>query len=267
MNKLKINMIGGGFQHHVIAAIGDIPKYIEWDKTGNSDISIHIDHAIQWPTNKSKKNYAWILEISGIIPEVISWIRNNISYLENNYELIFTHDKRLIGLSDKIKFLPLNSVPWIKDIKIHNKNKLISMIASTKIYCDGHRYRQQIVEKYKNKMDCFGVGRNPINKKEMGLNDYYFSIAMENDNYPDLITEKVLDCFATGTIPIYWGTPTINEYYNEKGIIFLTNEFKIEDLSPELYYSKMEYIKENFELINQLPIPEDYLFEKFLKNI
>jgi len=265
MNKLKINLVGGGFQH-TISSTGNIyPKYVDWDKTGSANISFHIDDAIRIPTDKTKKNYAWICELSTIIPWVLDWVPKNISYLEDNFELLFTHDRRLVGLSDKFKFVKVATMPWVHDIKIHDKNKLISMIASTKIYCEGHLYRQHILEKYKNQMDCFGVGRNQIEIKDIGLKDYYFSIAMENGVYTDMFTEKILDCFAMGTIPIYWGTPSIGEFFNENGIIKLTNDFKIEDLSIDLYHSKMEYIKENFELTKQLPIPEDYLYDNFLR--
>ena len=33
-----------------------------------------------------------------------------------------------------------------------------------------------------------------------------FSVCIENDVYDTYFTEKILDCFATGTIPIYKGT-------------------------------------------------------------
>jgi hypothetical protein len=142
---------------------------------------------------------------------------------------------------------------------------MISMIASNKRYCPGHNYRQLIVERYRDKVDCFGKGHRFIEKKETGLNDYYFSIAMLNDSYPNYFTEILTDCFATGTIPIYWGDPFIGEFFNEKGIIPLTDNFMVEDLSPDLYFSKMEYIKENFERAINLPVAEDYVFEKYIK--
>jgi hypothetical protein len=265
MIKTKINMVGGGFQHEICSSAGSIPKYVEWDKRGGADISIHIDHAIIQPINKTKKNYAWICESSAIIPDVIQWISHNISYIENNFELIFTHDKRLISLSNKMKLILPNAVPWVTDRGVHKKTKLISMIASLKRYCAGHHYRQEILQKYKDKIDCFGTGHNRINKKEEGLNTYCFSIAMENDNYPNAFCEKITDCFATGTIPIYWGTPTIGEFFNENGIILLTNDFNVDDLSVDLYDSKMEFILDNYERSINLPTAEDYMFENFIK--
>ena len=35
--------------------------------------------------------------------------------------------------------------------------------------------------------------------------------------------EKIIDCFFSGTIPIYWGTKNISKYFDENGIIFFPN--------------------------------------------
>jgi len=265
MSKIKINLIGGGFQHAYSSYGWHYPKYIEWDKEGSANISMYIDEAMSSIPNKNKKNYAWFLESSSIRSRVFEWIPNNIPHLEENFELIFTYDKRLLPLSSKFRLVLPPAVPWVVNRGIHNKTKLISMIASTKMYCVGHNYRQSIVNKYQSVVDCFGTGRKEIKNKDEGLNDYYFSIAVQNDNYPDYFTEILTDCFATGTIPIFWGTSTIGDYFNDNGIIFYSNEFNIADLSPELYFSKIEYIKENFERVNELPIAEDYIYEKYLK--
>ena len=265
MEKIKINMVGGGFQHDICSSALNVPKLVEWDKNGGANISIHIDGAIKQPTDKTKINYAWILESSEVIPNEIEWIRNNILNLENSFELIFTHDKRLLPLSSKMRLVITNAVPWVTDRKVHEKTKLVSMIASLKRNTSGHKYRQEMVQKYKNQVDLFGTGHNRIKNKEDGLNEYYFSFAIHNANYPNFFTEVITDCFATGTIPIYWGTSTINEIFNENGIILLTDTFKIEDLSPELYESKREYVLENFETVINLPTAEDYIYENYLK--
>jgi len=265
MEKVKINMVGGGFQHDICSSHNNIPKYIEWDKRGGASISMHIDTGIQIPIDNTKRNFAWILESSSIIPTLIKWITNNVEYMENNFELIFTHDERLLPLSNKMRRVICNAVPWVKDHKIYNKSKLLSMIGSSKTYCPGHIYRQQIIEKHRRQLDLFGWGHNQIEKKEDGLKDFYYSIAMENDNYSNIFTEKITDCFVTGTIPIFWGSPIIDKFFNEKGIIVLTNDFKVENLSIDLYHSKMEYILENFERAINIPTAEDYIYENFLK--
>lgn len=266
MGKFRINLIGGGFRHCNSSSGLMFPKYVEWDKDNHSsNISIHVDDAILNPIDKSQKNYAWIAESSSYIASLIDRIIQNINYVEDNFELIFTHDKRLLSLSSKMRLSITNAVPWITEFKIYEKTKLASMIVSKKSSTPGHRYRLIILDKFKNKIDCFGTDHNRIEKKEQGLNDYYFSIGMENANYPNYFTEKVTDCFATGTIPIFWGTSNIREFFNEKGIIFFNDDFKVEDLSSELYYSKMEYVKENLERVLKFPIAEDYIYENYIK--
>jgi len=267
MIKQQINMIGGGFQHEVCSSAGNTPKYIEWVKGNNSaPISIHIDGALHnTPTDKTKKNYGWLQESRSIIPAVYKWCADNIKYIEDNFELVFTHDMRLVNLSKKIKFLKWKGKPWVTNYGIHPKSKLISMISSSKMMCEQHKFRQQIRNKFRGQVDHFGRGFKPINTKEEGLNDYFFSIAMENHTYATSYSEKITDCFATGTIPIYYGTTSIGEIFNDKGIIPLDNNFKVEDLSPELYYSKLEYIKENFELVKNMPIAEDYIYITYIK--
>jgi len=265
MNKVKINLVGGPFFHAFSSSDWDVPKYIEWDKRGGANISVHVDEGMMSRPDKNKKNYAWFLESSAIRQPLINWMTNNVSFLEDNYELIFTYDKRLLSLSNKFTLILPPAVPWIKNCGIHEKTKLISMIVSNKRMCHGHIYRQQVLEKYINELDWFGVGRNKIEKKEEGLNDYYFSIAMENDTYSNYFTQTLTDCFATGTIPIYRGAPSINEFFDERGMIFFTEDFRVSDLSPDLYYSKMEYIKDNFERANKLPIAEDYIYEQYIK--
>jgi hypothetical protein len=54
------------------------------------------------------------------------------------------------------------------------------MIASKKIYCNAHKYRQEIMSKYKNSIDCYGQGHNPIVKKEEGLKDKFMNYIKSN---------------------------------------------------------------------------------------
>ena len=46
------------------------------------------------------------------------------------------------------------------------------------------------------------------------LSSYKFSIAMENSEGQRYISEKILDSFMAGTIPIYYGGYMIDEYIN-----------------------------------------------------
>ena len=141
----------------------------------------------------------------------------------------------------------------------------MSIIASNKRLCNEHIYRQEIIKKYSGKCDHFGRGYNEIANKADGLRDYCFSFALENGTYPNMFSEKITDCFMTGTIPIYYGIDNIGDYFNTDGIIKLTDDFNIEDLSFELYNSKLEAIKDNFDRGFNLLLPEDYIYINFIK--
>lgn len=259
-------MVGGGFQHEWCSSGFNSNKYVNWHKDNSADVSIHIDWALLdgWG-DKSKKKYGWLAESSAIIPTLIEKFKENIDVMNEEYELIFTHDKRLLDLSPKMRFAIPNACPWVKDRGIHKKTKLLSMVGSTKNMCPGHRYRIEWINKLNGKIPIYGWGHNRIDTKDIALKDYFFSICMENDNYPSIFTEKITDAFVTGTIPIFWGSPDVSEFFNENGIIRMTDDFKISDLNEDLYFSKMEYMKENYELALQLPTAEDYIYLNYLK--
>ena len=89
-----------------------------------------------------------------------------------------------------------------------------------------------------------------------------FSVAIENGQYETYFTEKLLDCFATGTIPVYLGAPDIGKHFNMDGIIVLSDEF---DVSEEIYYNKIDSIKDNLERVKKMEILEDYIYLRYLK--
>lgn len=46
-----------------------------------------------------------------------------------------------------------------------------------------------------------------------------FSIACENASHPGYHTEKLVEAFAAGTVPIYWGDPLVEKVFNPKAFI------------------------------------------------
>lgn len=253
MGKLKIKRIGGSFSHAHSSTLWKMSKYINY--TNDADVSISIDHF-------SPCNYAWLHESKSIIPYAYEYAKKYYKSFKNIYKMIFTHDQELLNLdSDLFKFVPACG-HWIEDPKIHKKSKLLSFITSNKTMCEGHMYRLRWKDKLTGKCDIFGRGIRDIEKKEEGLNDYFFSIAIENGKYDTYFTEKILDCFATGTIPVYYGTEKINEFFNPEGIIFLTEDFSTDILSEELYYLKLDAVKENYERVLDYYCVEDWIYKK-----
>ena len=90
-----------------------------------------------------------------------------------------------------------------------------------------------------------------------------FSVCIENDDSDTYFTEKILDAFATGTIPIYKGTRKITNHFNEDGIIFL-DDINIEDLTPEIYYSKQTAILDNYNRVLKFNVLENWMYNQYL---
>ena len=103
--------------------------------------------------------------------------------------------------------------------------------------------------KYKN-----NVGK--INDKIEFLSSYKFSIAMENTEGDGYISEKIIDSFLSGTIPIYYGSYMVEEFINPKSFILIKGEKDI--------LQKIEYIKkiDNDEQIYRNIIKESILIDK-----
>jgi hypothetical protein len=200
--------------------------------------------------NQDYKNICgWIIESSDILEHFTTGyfekVKNNL-YM---FKKIYTHDIDLLNYSDKFVFYPHGDC-WIKDPKF-NKTKLISMISSGKDWISGHRFRLEIVKNISTKIDFFGRDTNPIDRKEDALNEYMFSIAMENCKKDYYFTEKLIDCFRTKTIPIYWGCPSIGNFFDVNGILTFNTAEELKsillNLTNEYYYSKIKSIEFNYK--------------------
>ena len=57
-----------------------------------------------------------------------------------------------------------------------------------------------------------GIFRGPCDDKRETVRRYRFGIAYENTAWPGYITEKIVDCFVAGIVPVYLGAPDISEH-------------------------------------------------------
>jgi hypothetical protein len=156
-----------------------------------------------------------------------------------------------------------------EDRKIHSKNKKVSIIASIKNFFEGHNLRHEIIKNIQD-IDVFGRGYNTIDNKIDGLRDYRFSICVENCKQDYYFTEKIIDCFITGTIPIYWGCPSIGDFFDINGIITFNdiNELKekINSLSDDEYEKRIESVIENFKRCQKYLVADDLLYNEIKNN-
>lgn len=87
-------------------------------------------------------------------------------------------------------------------------------------------------------------GENSGIAKMNFLKDYKFNLCFENSSYPGYATEKLYEAYMFGTIPIYWGSTTIDCDFNTKAFLnwheYLDDDAFIKaiievDENPELY--------------------------------
>lgn len=185
---------------------------------------------------------------------------NLIREKANLFDLILTWNESLLDLPNARKFL--FGCCWIKfDTFKIDKKKQVSFITSDKNSSSGHKLRQLIWSGLEDADDLNGFDilkhRSPPrleNKNSMYENAKY-SIVVENCSENNYFSEKIVDCFASKTIPIYWGCKNIDEYFNTKGILSFSTLEELKDILDNLqedYYDNLsDIIEENLETSKQ----------------
>ena len=93
-------------------------------------------------------------------------------------------------------------------------------------------------------------------------NKHKFSIAYENSPYPGYTTEKLMDSFLAGSIPIYWGDPKVKEDWNQEAFIDVNYFGNIIEV-----IKKMDSDKEAFNSKYHQPVFTDSQLDKVVNNL
>ena len=240
----------------------------------SSEVTIFTDKYLDKKTISSvnsKIKIGWIQEP----PVVHSFVYEKLPEYIDSLDYLLTFSKELAEKYEKcIEF------PWCylrvaeKDWGIHKKTKTVSMIASNKKWAPGHILRHKIAENISKKynIDLWGGGfkKFPSLGKNLALNEYMYSIVIQNSQIDTFFTDLV-DPMITGTIPIFWGTKEVSKIFNPKGIIFFNTieelENILENIGQEDYEERLEAVKENFEIAKKYWLVDDQLADKIKENL
>jgi hypothetical protein len=274
---LLIQAIGAPFDLSKSSCGSRVPETFSWSNSPQK-IKVLIDHALNgglYNNNKTNK-FGWTCESKAIIPGVFDGLVHDIEKYKESYTNIFTYDENLVNLDPVFfKYCPPGSnTPWtpINEYGIHNKTKLVSFLCSNNSMTNGHKYRLFWAERLKDKVDMYG---GACGSKQLGghcyhhqpkteaMNDYMFSIVIENIKMDGYFTEKITDCFANGVIPVYYGTDKIR-YFDSNGIIKLTEDFDVSQLSKELYLSKLKHVENNLEITRNMLTSDDMVAQEII---
>ena len=129
------------------------------------------------------------------------------------------------------------NVTQVKNIDIPSK-KFCAWVVSNGGGSERNKFFDKLSQ-YKV-VDSGGSFRNnvggPVGDKLEFLSHYKFSICFENSKTQGYISEKLVDAFEAGTIPIYFGDDTILELLNNKSYIHVKSEDEFDE--------KIELIKQ-----------------------
>ena len=154
------------------------------------------------------------------------------------------------------------------------KDKNVSIVSSDKAYCDLHRFRIAMAKKCKQESlaDTFGTfDGGTVCKIEESLTKYRYSIAIENIVSDYFFCEKLTNCFAAQTIPIYLGARKIEQFFNMDGIIRLElNDLEnisqiLKQCNEKEYIRRLPAILDNYQRVQEYLNMDDYLYLHYLK--
>jgi len=291
---------------------GLILKTIDfWDssKTDESDIYVSIDHKrfarrIYWKMRN--KRYPINVDLTKFKKRILFHFEPPIVMPEISYGL-----KKLTKIYDKIFFTWKTGVPGINYFYFpqffdgilpeywnQRKRGFLTIINSNRkpIF----RYKELFTERVKailffgktNDIDLYGfnwdkpplfpywfqkkaikkVYKGSVENKHQILSKYNFALAFENCELPGYITEKIFDCFYSGTIPIYLGAPDI-ENYIPKDCFINKRDFKnyeeLKNFLKSLTESEIQRYRENgrrfLESEQYKVFTHNYFIKKFVE--
>lgn len=209
-----------------------------------------------------------------LMVEPRSFMPKAYEYLDEHYDefkYVFTFDDKLLKLPNAKK-MPYGTYWCTSD---EPKTKGVSMICSEKTFLEGHRKRQEVARKLYDAglADVMGKwnGGEYVDTIE-AFRDYKFNVAMENDKQDYYFTEKLCNCLANKTIPIYYGARKLDEFFDMKGIIYVEDRDTIPELIKNMdldkeYAKRKKAIEKNYELVKKFRSYDDYLYKTYEKEI
>lgn len=256
-------------------------KYFLWDRFDIAlDTHFYTHNAMLETMGKPSYKYGMLMESPAIVPNDYLIFEKHKT-LSDDFDLIFTYDNKILNTVKNARFFPFFAAPWyggdfggeITPDGYKNKTKNISIVSANKRMCHLHDVRIAMAQKCKTMglADTFGTfDGGPFVKNGVSLENYRYSIVIENDLSSLFFTQKITSCFAAQTIPIYLGTKSIGKFFNLDGIIQI-DEKDVDNLDKILsqcnekdYMARLPAIQDNYNRVLQYMNMFDWLYEKYL---
>ena len=221
--------------------------------------------------NIPPNSIALLIEPRSIQPRVYEWMERNY----HKFRYVFTHDSKMLDMCDNAKLILWGGgLGGIEECPHVPKTKNISFVSSNKTMCQEHKWRLKLAKELKDNplVDVMGTfdGGERVSAQQI-YQDYRFSIAYENYIDYHWFTEKICNCFANKVIPIYLGTPIIDKWFNEDGIIMVQDNLGIKEAIKfmsqidleAVYNRKLDAIEDNYQRVQKYATFENWFFNEY----
>lgn len=260
-------------------------RYFLWDRCNYGlDTHFYSHNNMLYTYGKPLRKYGLLIESKGIVPDHYR-LFERFKGLEKEFDAVFTYDADILNKLENAKFFPGTSSVWYgkrenefawDDECYKRKDKGISIVSSNKRMCRLHDLRINLSRycKRNNLADTFGTfDGGPMCRIDDSLTKYRYSFAIENEISDYFFTEKITNCFASQTIPIYLGAGKIDEFFNIDGIIVIHErdlehiEKVLKKCTREYYNEHIDAIIDNYHRVFQYRNVFDWLYEQyFMRN-
>ena len=206
-----------------VHASSQLGHHILWDKY-NFGLKTHFythDCMLEL-MGKPVHRYGALVETRGIWPDYYTIFEKNAG-LEQDFDKIFSYDESILDSVSNACFVPFcatikldfarisdleASRRLMDDEAYRKKTRNVSILSSGKTMCELHMLRIKAARYLKERglADAYGTfDGGPYVRAFDTLKDYRYSFVFENERSAYCFTEKLTNCFATQTVPIYLG--------------------------------------------------------------
>lgn len=274
---MLVNLFDFNFRQSVCSVAYQTPKHIEYvrDQTDFDGVTLFTDGYINDGSVdrvRSRYKIAWLREPYCLHPDIYEAALGNA----HKFDLVLTYYQPFLDRGANFRFCPYGGT-WIDRSQwgIKSKSKLCSMLIGSKMSTRGHTIRHEIADMIAlmgYDVDFYGVRGTPVgygqDTKMQVLADYAFSIVTETCREDNLFTEWLLDCYALGTIPIYWGAPNIDKFFDAVWDFGVLDQLRhrLDYAAGYAYSLQSGYVAANLERMQPYAVTEDWLYLNVLKD-
>ena len=195
------------------------------NKSGNFEILNKVDKLFRRLANKNVKS----INISPLVQA-----ESVDKSAKNRFQYIFNQAKYELG-----KFFSKSFKKSLEN-ELHTKRweaiEYFGKSQKIELYGAGWNQYERFPSTWRGVMQTIipSVYRGQCEDKIYTISNYKFVLCAENTRYDGYVTEKIIDCFIAGTIPIYIGAPDIEKFIPKNLFIDLRRYKSMKDLEREL---------------------------------